>query len=206
MKKHFTILSSLLIIAVAGLALWTVQAQPVPPDKPHCAVRVYDAALQRDGELQQCFDTAAAAVEFATDGRVVVPENASRSEVSQTIRQSQQNSSFGNSQTNQISPQWTDHITSIQWSVQNKSGYTLYFYSSSTCAQTYDGHILSGDYGSAFGSYWNNQIDSAEAFAGCTGVELWDLKNLGGASIKCSTYCSNLGVMNDATTSARTWK
>ena len=100
MKKYFTIFGILLIMLVAGAALLTVQAQQIPLDKSHCVVRVYDATLERNGELQQCFDTAAAAVEFATDGRVVLPENASGEEISRAIRQSQQNRLSDNMQPN----------------------------------------------------------------------------------------------------------
>ena len=87
----------------------------------------------------------------------------------------------------------------------NKRGNSVHFTSQSLCSQTYNGHILSLDYGLSHPG-WENEVGSAEAFAGCQSVELWDYTNMTGASITWSPYCSFLGVMYDNAESARTWK
>ncbi len=53
------------------------------------------------------------------------------------------------------------------------------------------------------GFNWNDQVSSAQAFAGCSRYQHYEHTNYGGAVLDCASGCATMGVMNDATSSEK---
>lgn len=191
------------LVAVALFFTPTMNDVNAEEEFSHCVVQVYPATMLRNGELRGCYSTLSEAVAFATNGRISLPDNVSPQRASAAIRTLETNSLLYGLQGG-ITPQAT-HVVSIQWDWTSKGGNSLVFTSNLTCPNTTDGHILSLMYRITHPG-WDNRVESAEAYAGCTSVQLWDGENMTGANITCSPYCSTLGAMNNATSSSRTWK
>lgn len=187
----------LLMLVIGILPAWAQE------ENSHCVGRVYPAEMKRQGEHLQCFNNVRDAIAFATNGAVLVSQNATLQQVSVAIRAAEQQLATLSAQGN-ITKR-LNHVVAIQWDWTNRGSSSYAFTSTSLCSATLDGHILSSDYG-LFPSGWNNRIESFEAFAGCASVQAWDNTGLSGSNITCATYCSTMGAMNNATSSSRTHK
>jgi len=195
MKLKFILLTFMLLF----ISTWPTVAQ----EAEHCVVRVYPLEQNRNGELLGCFATANEALAFASNNRILIPVDATPEQISSAVRAFQAKEASADIRNE--STTMSDHVVSIQWDWTDRGGNSVYFTSGSLCSETANGHLLSTNYSVSHPS-WNNAVASAEAFAGCSSVQLWDLANFQGSNITCSTYCSNMGAMNDNTTSSRTWK
>lgn len=199
-------LFSLLLPALILMSL-IVQFTSTPSvsafEERHCVVQVYPIEEQRHGDLLGCFANSSEAVAFATGNIVTLPANATQEEISTAIRAFQAEEATEIAQ-NGVVP-LSSQVVSIQWDWTNRGSTSTVFTSASLCSQTISGHLLSSDY-TVFPSGWNDRVESAEAFAGCRGVQLWDNSNFQGATISCTPYCSTLGAMNNATSSSKTFK
>jgi hypothetical protein len=52
-------------------------------------------------------------------------------------------------------------------------------------------------------SGWNDEVSSADAFAGCDSYIHYEDNNYGGSQHECAPDCATIGVMNDETSSEK---
>jgi len=135
-----------------------------------------------------CFSTFSQAIEFATDGRVILPEDATP----ETVTDEEINGSIGDI--------GTTYVIGIEYEHSNYNGYTYTFTNSVTCnGYTHSFSRITG--------WWNDRISSARAYSDCNHSIHYEHSNFGGATRDCGTACSYIGdAMNDRTSSLKWYK
>ena len=164
----------------------------------HCVVEstVYSARdnkllYEPEDDTPVCFRTFSKAIEFATNGRVVLSEDATPETVT--------DEEINGPTVDQLGPAAT-FVVGIEYEHANFGGATLTISSGVTCS----GYTLSL---SSMPSGWNDVISSAKAYSYCNHSLHYEHVNFSGASIDCGTACSYVGAaMNDRTSSLKWWQ
>lgn len=188
-------------------AVTVLPAQAQEPD--HCVIRLssvarpenfdptnVDPSLHSEVLAETCFDTFSEAISFATNGRVRLRNNATRSEVATSISES--NAALEETQTSGIIvPQATYAIAVVfDWIDHNYTGGngSRTIVGGYTCnTQSYFVTNIS----STLGSAWANSIESALIYSPCSAVSVYDSINFAGSNVICNTPCYSMGAMRN---------
>ncbi len=174
-----------------------------PSGNQHCVALVSPIPINSREASQvlevTCFSTIADSIAFATHNRVILPRNASAGDAAQALRQAERMEG--------PSAVETTYVVGIYWKDSNRGGSSYVVVGSQMCGAV---HYGIQNIGSQWGSQWNDAISSAEGYANCNWVELYEHINYnnwlfgsGGAVQYCHPYCASLGAMNDRTSSTR---
>lgn len=192
------------ILAALLLALFQTQAafaaegavpEDAVPDGAHCVVAleaVPAGATADSGSASQptCFQSFADAIEYATAGRVVLPESAT------TVSEKQlQAAGAVSTRDSQVARP----LLGIEYQHTDYGGESLVLYgaSGSGCyAGVWYGFPDLGDLG------FNNRISSARMYSNCLGKH-HDGTHYTGTYRYCDSSCPSLGAMNDRTSSIK---
>lgn len=158
----------------------------------HCVVRSHAV---RDGEplrperlpaaVPTCFPTFSAAIEFATRGRVRLPDTMTVEELDDDLLNGPDLGTLAT------------YVIAIEYEHINYGGASYTITNGNTC-HGYQHSI------SSMPSGWNDVISSARAYAGCNHSYHYEHINFVGAIVDCHGTCSWIGdAMNDRTSSIR---
>ena len=166
----------------------------------HCVIdtnavpndRADDFEVERASALVvNCFSELARAIEFATNGRVQLPLDATIDDVDDALRDDEGS--------HDSDPNGTEatYVIAVEYIHANYGGSTLTYTNSVTCS----GYSHSAAY---MPSGWNDVISSARAYSSCNHAYHYEHTYYGGAVVDCRTGCSYVGdAMNDRTSSIR---
>jgi hypothetical protein len=178
------------LAACAGLVLLGMSAPAAMAETgQHCVATV--VANTSNVSDYQCFDTFAAAISHATEGRVDLPAGA------KTVSD-EQLASAGTLSTSD-DEQVADVTLGTEYDGTNYGAPTLTLVGSGgNCStSTYDFDNL-GSYG------WNNRPSSARGYGGCW-INHYDQTNQGDPHYVCDGTCTGLGALNNRASSLRFW-
>ncbi|HSK47855.1 MAG TPA: hypothetical protein VLA05_07620 [Coriobacteriia bacterium] len=188
------LMSGVLILLMAMPAAGQSSAELV--DAPHCIVRLADADPTDKGgegiiEEERCFTTFSAAFEYGSLGAIDVPADMSSADLTQSLvlAAGAQSSSYliginydcKNFTTNWLCPSWS-------------------WFASGPCSPT------SGWYVNSVGSAQDNRYESVRTgYSYCKQVRVFEHINLQGANLHSWWERSDLGLLNNHTSSVRWW-
>lgn len=178
-------------------------AQDPPSEYPHCVIFISSVPVDStpSSEVLEtvCFDTVADALAYATGNAISLPKTASTKDAVQALRHAEpiQPSAF---------PIAT-YVVGTYWQDGSRGGSSYVVVGNQMCGGV---HYGIQDISAQWGGAWNDSISSAEGFANCNRVELYEHVNYnnwlygsGGGVQYCYPYCASLGAMNDRTSSTR---
>jgi hypothetical protein len=86
-KVDLTLRNRLIIIVALGLLLVGIYIRVFAHKEEHCVARTYpEGTAPLTSEEPICFRTQAEAIAYATNGRIVLPPNASQNEIDYALR------------------------------------------------------------------------------------------------------------------------
>jgi len=201
--KRSKILAWVVLVALATLSPLTPVQRVTAQDLQHCVALVSPVPLDSKEASQileiTCFSTIADSISFATQNGIILPRDASAADAARALRQAgQMEEPFAIE---------TTYVVGIYWKDSDRGGGSYIVVGSQMCGAV---HYGIQDIASQWGSQWNDAISSAEGYANCNWVELYEHINYnywlfgsGGAVQYCHPYCASLGAMNDRTSSTR---
>lgn len=134
----------------------------------------------------KCFDTFSEAIQAATNGRVILDPSIKPQDVDDLILNKMDSKAID-----------TQVVIGIDWdeSYYGGNSYT-WVVSGNGCTSTTSYSVANMPSG------WDNQVSSTKAYSNCNFIHYRDI-NFGTPSFSCSSSCSIMGTMDNATSSER---
>lgn len=157
---------------------------------PHCSVplaaRIGDKDINAEGQESsiRCFGSFAESIAYATKGKVKLTADAEPATLTKE----------------EMASLASSNVVGIEFWDSNFEGSSLTFSSELTCNDV--SYFYVGNLKISIPA-WNDQISSSWTFAGCNHSYHYEHAWEGGAVLDCGTGCSNMGVMNDRSSSLR---
>jgi hypothetical protein len=193
MSKHTSLTRFSLAVCALIVFAGTAAAAPARPAGRHCIVKASrtQAKPAPRPKISACYDTFSDAVFAATGGRIRLSESEPFAAQLDTLEREQKS----------IAPQLSEastFIVAVDYVNSNFGGSTLSWTSTAPCSPNFSWAASSMPAG------WDNVVSSTRGLSYCDQNVLWENPNWSGVTQTCSPDCSNLGAMNDQT-SSREW-
>ena len=158
-------------------------------DPQHCVIQATAVPIGQDVTdappvvSPRCFSTFSQAINFATAGRVALPNDATPEALDESAL---------------ADASATQYVLSIEFEHRNHGGSSHTFYGSKTCKDaTYWEYSVP--------SSWNDRISSSRAYSDCNHTYHYEHPGYVGAMVDCGRGCSYIGDAMDDRTSSINW-
>jgi hypothetical protein len=190
------VLSFVLVLALQALPLAAASPDDLASSDRHCVAaleRVKPGKAAARSQRLECFPTFSDAIYHATEGRVFLPDGLDLKDqldlLGTELKAETESATV-------IAP--ATFVIAIDYEDSGFDDSTLTWTTPEPCT------ALSGWQVTSMPSGWNDQVGSTQGFSDCNRNILYEHINFGGAVLTCSPTCSNLGSMDDET-SSRLW-
>lgn len=176
------------------LPLAVASARDLPGPDRHCVAALGSAGAGSAASAVQsfeCFPSFSKAIYHATDGRVFLPEG-----LDLKGQLDQLDAELRAVPTKNLTK--ATFIVAIDYEDSGFDDSTLSWTSPEPCTE------FAGRQATSMPSGWNDQVGSTQGFSNCNRNVLFEHINFGGSVLTCFPNCSNLGAMDDET-SSRQW-
>ncbi len=188
------VLSFVLVLALQALPLAAASPNDLAGSDRHCVAaleRVKPGKAAAKIQSLECFPTFSDAIHHATEGRVFLPDGLDLKDQLDLLGTELE------AQSDMVVTQ-NSFIIAIDYEDSGFDDSTLSWTATAPCTES------SGWQATSMPSGWNDQVGSTRGFANCNRNVLYEHINFGGSVLTCFPNCSNLGAMDDET-SSRQW-
>lgn len=182
------------LLAVALLLTLVLPAAAAAPTSQrterHCVTHLASAPAGHDSVVvgSHCFATYEQAFEYGSRGAIDAPSGLQARDVTRTMASD--------------AAALSSFILGTYWDNTSYGGSSWSYWGNAACTPT-SGFTLAS-LSTGFGGA-DNRFESSQSYSNCNQNRHFEHPNFGGATLLCQPNCSNLGIMNNNTSSLRWW-